>query len=75
METNIPHTHGPQHNDPGHSISNNVMYNPAEFANASSEMPSECSLKITQPVPWYPTLLIRNNAPVLQVLLILLNLV
>jgi hypothetical protein len=44
METNIPHTHGPQHNDPGHNISNNVKYNPAESANVSSAMPSECSL-------------------------------
>ena len=79
-ETKVPHTAGPQYNDPHHLTRNSIMHNHSRACDYL-QIASESSLTTSnyqpfiQVVPWYPIWLLRNNSPVIQVHLISWNLV
>ena len=74
-ETKVSHNLGPQYNDPHHRIHNSIMHNRNRVC-YRHQIPSESPLQylnyqpIIEVVPRYPNWLIRNNIPVVQVLLI-----
>jgi len=73
-ETKVPDTPGPQYNDPQLRICNSMMHNHNRFCNCLHTL-SESSLttfnhqRVIEAVPQYTNWLLRNNAPVVQVIL------
>ena len=79
-ETKVPHTPGLQYNDPHHHIHNSMMHKHSTVCSCFQIL-SESSLTtfkfrlIIQEAPRYPNWLLRNNAPIVWILLISRNLV